>query len=282
MGGVGRVRGVLLPVLALCAATAGAADPAPVTVRLIADTAHLEAGGSVDVGALFTIAPGWHIYWKNPGDSGLATSVRLAPPEGMSAGALQWPLPERFSDAGGLVSYGYEHSTLLATGVRLPSPVPAHPGPIRAEVSWLACKERCILGEARLELELPPPPAAVRAATFERWRERLPLPLGTAGAPFELNVIGGLTAGASAGELTLWLRWATPPSQVELFPEGGDRLKVDRVHVQTRGGLTRIDVTLHALGPAGDRARSLPVLVVTSDAAVRKGYEVRLPVVAGS
>jgi DsbC/DsbD-like thiol-disulfide interchange protein len=43
--------------------------------RLVADVASVEPGTTFTTGIVLTMAPGWHIYWKNPGESGLATSI---------------------------------------------------------------------------------------------------------------------------------------------------------------------------------------------------------------
>jgi thiol:disulfide interchange protein DsbD len=38
-------------------------------------------------------ASGWHTYWKNPGDSGLATELNWTLPAGWQAGPIQPPSP---------------------------------------------------------------------------------------------------------------------------------------------------------------------------------------------
>src|SRR5471032_2576062 len=53
-----------------------------------------------------TIEPGWHTYWRNPGDSGLATSIAWTLPKGVTAGVPSWPAPERFT-TGPIVNFGY-------------------------------------------------------------------------------------------------------------------------------------------------------------------------------
>ena len=60
---------------------------------------------------------GWHVYWRNPGDSGLATALNWTLPPGVTAGELQWPYPHR-SQLGDIVNYGYDK-------VRFPVPLPS-------------------------------------------------------------------------------------------------------------------------------------------------------------
>lgn len=64
--------------------------------------------------------PGWHTYWKNPGQAGMATSLQWQLPTGWEAGEIAWPVPVKFM-AGGLVNFGYADNVLLAVPVRIPA-----------------------------------------------------------------------------------------------------------------------------------------------------------------
>src|SRR5690606_26735552 len=112
-------------------------------------------GQTVLVGLHKRITPGWHTYWKNPGDSGQATAIEWRLPEGAAAGDIQWPMPSRFR-LGPVVNYGYEGEVTLLTEIAVPEG--AAPGsifPIRATVDWLVCEEICIPEQVSLGLDLP-------------------------------------------------------------------------------------------------------------------------------
>src|SRR3954469_14132689 len=96
-------------VIGLCAAAAARAAPRGdlVAAKLLVDTSGIEPGKPFTVGVVLTIKPGWHVYWKNPGQTGIATSVDFAVPAGFTVGDLQFPVPERFELPGGLISFGY-------------------------------------------------------------------------------------------------------------------------------------------------------------------------------
>src|SRR5947209_2546423 len=76
------------------------------------EAAFLSETQSIQPGKPFTVAlelkmkDGWHTYWRNPGDSGMATAIRWALPEGFSAGPIQWPYPSRI-EGQSLASFGY-------------------------------------------------------------------------------------------------------------------------------------------------------------------------------
>jgi thiol:disulfide interchange protein DsbD len=144
--------------LALGAAVCTGAAAAPVK------TAHLEAelvaqgeaapGGETYVALVQTLEPGWHSYWRNPGSAGEATSLQWTLPEGWSAGDIVWATPTRIP-VGPLVSFGYEGKVVLPVPVTVPAD--ARPGSretLKAEASFLVCKEICIPAQASLSVDL--------------------------------------------------------------------------------------------------------------------------------
>ena len=97
----------------------------------------------------------WHIYWKNPGASGLSTTIDWMLPENIVAGEIQWPAPERIQ-LGGLVNYGYEEEAVFIVTLQAPEDLKLGSElTITADLFWLICQEICLPGEATLELVLP-------------------------------------------------------------------------------------------------------------------------------
>lgn len=146
--------------------------------ELIAERTAVAPGRTFTVALRLRLEDGWHVYWKNPGDSGMATSIAWALPAGFSAGAIQWPHPARI-DTGPLTSYGYERGVLLLADLQPPAALAfGESVSIRAKSDWLVCKEICLPASADLALELP---VAVTAPADPRWlsafgeaRARLP------------------------------------------------------------------------------------------------------------
>jgi DsbC/DsbD-like thiol-disulfide interchange protein len=141
-------------------------------VELIADTDRVQSGAEFHAGVLFRMDPEWHVYWKNPGDSGMAPVFKWVLPEGISVGAVQWPTPKKI-DLPPLSSYGYEGEVLLAMPFQVSSAFnPNDLGLIKVKVEWLACKVECIPGQAELELAAPFP---AQADIFEKTKARYPI-----------------------------------------------------------------------------------------------------------
>lgn len=146
-----------------------AADPQPVEARLIADTTAIVPGQSFRLGVELKLAPGWHVYYKEPGDVGRGTTVELVAPQGLTPADLRWAKPNRFDDAG-FRSYGYVDRTVVVIPVTAPSSLkPGDKVQVKVLVTWLACKSECVPGEAELTLELPVSAAAlaVNKADFD-------------------------------------------------------------------------------------------------------------------
>ncbi|NBS06712.1 MAG: thiol:disulfide interchange protein [Verrucomicrobia bacterium] len=204
-----------LPCLLLLQASLWA-DPVAKTpqlvVDLLAEPTPLQSGKPVTLALRFRPAPGWHIYWSNPGDSGLPPSVTWKLPPGWTAGELQFPSPEKIL-VPPLVSYGYEQETLLLTTFsisdheKMPSSFP-----IEADIEWLVCKETCLPGKAHLNLTLPtqPKPNIDLQGLFDDVRRDLPVSIPSI-------PISAVTEGST---LRLTVQPKTQVGSLTLFPEG--------------------------------------------------------------
>ncbi len=154
------------------------AGDARVEVRLLADQVRSAPGALLRVGVLFDLDPGWHLYWRNPGQSGLATEIEWQL-DGAEVGPLEWPAPEAFSESDGLLTtYGYQEQVLLAAPVRF-APGERGPRTLRAVADFLVCKVQCVPGRVELERALevgdaPLPADAATQALFERYAARVP------------------------------------------------------------------------------------------------------------
>jgi thiol:disulfide interchange protein DsbD len=136
------------------------------------------------LGLSITHQPGWHTYWKNPGDSGLPTQFEWKLPPGIDAGEIAWPVPHKIP-LGTLANYGYEGTVLLPVPMTVGSAFA--PGPLAKEVtlqlqaSWLVCRKECIPEEGTFTLQLPiQSTTALNAAAFEAAQKAHPQPLAAA------------------------------------------------------------------------------------------------------
>lgn len=177
----------LAPLLCLAASITGAPPSALAAsmtptlnarVALVADHASIAPGQAFKAGLRIVHDAGWHTYWANPGDSGLPTRFDWTLPAGASAGAIEWPLPERLL-ASGLTNFGYSDALLLPATLRVPADARVgsrFQATLRAR--WLICEEACIPDEATLTLDLPiesTPRASADADDFRATAARVPV-----------------------------------------------------------------------------------------------------------
>jgi len=148
--------------------------------RLLLSADSAKPGETLWAGVELKMAPGWHTYWRYGGDAGIPTTVAWTLPPGVSAGAIQWPVPEKTVTPAGdtpLYTYGYEKLVVLLVPVKLAADL--RPGPVQlsAEAGWMECKNTCNRYTAKLSASLivggADKPSA-NAGLLEQWRARLP------------------------------------------------------------------------------------------------------------
>jgi thiol:disulfide interchange protein len=212
-------RILFLLALLLAATPAAAQNPQPkVHARLVAEDKAVAPGGTITVALEEKIAPGWHTYWKNPGDAGAPTDIQWTLPPGWKAGAIQWPRPKRLP-VGPLMDYGYEGTPWLLTTLTAPADATG-PVTIKAAVSWLVCQQICIPEDAVLTLTLPvgkgePDPAV--AKDFAEARALLPV-----ASPWKVNYALGNTLDVYVAAPSLA---AAHPTTADFFPATGGTIK---------------------------------------------------------
>jgi thiol:disulfide interchange protein/DsbC/DsbD-like thiol-disulfide interchange protein len=147
-----------------------------VQATLVADATAVVPGKPFTAGLLLRMVPNWHTYWKFPGDAGLATEITWKLPEGWKAGEIQWPIPLKLDEPGGIQIYGYHDEVLLLQQITPPATLKDSKVEVAAEASWLVCERICIPGSAKLQLELPVAARNVAAneEVFSRYRRSLP------------------------------------------------------------------------------------------------------------
>lgn len=233
-----------------------------VTASLLASHSAVRAGQGVILALQLQVAPGWYVYWDNPGDSGIPTRVELQAP-GLELERVWWPAPTEIPAAGGILNLGHkEQLTLLIPASVLPGD--GERLEIRGEARWLVCRaDACVPGQATLSLDLdrragrpgrgtataiPAPIAAALAA--------MPPAVATSMQGTELRALIPAT-----GEVTLYPGFAlldllpvgAPPPFTTTLTDGGTELRL------TLTGAPPADAFAVALvaSPLGARAFTL-------------------------
>ncbi|MEP7070784.1 MAG: protein-disulfide reductase DsbD domain-containing protein [Verrucomicrobiota bacterium] len=126
-----------------------------VQAEMLASTTAVVAGQPFLIGLRLRMTPGWHTYWKYPGDAGIPTDVKWQLPVGWKVGPIQWPIPQKLNEPGDIQIYGYRDEALLVQKITPPARLTAESSVLAAKVNWLVCEKICIPGEASLSLQFP-------------------------------------------------------------------------------------------------------------------------------
>ncbi|MCP5420009.1 MAG: thioredoxin family protein [Gammaproteobacteria bacterium] len=170
-GGFSLLAAFVLSIFVICpslSVAATSASTANTTVQLISEVESIQPGHEFWVALQMQIREGWHTYWRNPGDTGAATTLKWSLPDGFAATEVYWPYPERIPYEP-LVNYGYHDQVALLVGITPPDTLSADRQTIGLKASWLVCADICVPEKAQFELTL-----LVRDATPSidpRWKD---------------------------------------------------------------------------------------------------------------
>ncbi len=175
-------------------AAPSSADVTHLHVQLVVPASNLKPGETVKGGLYFKLEPGWHVYWKNAGDAGEPPHIKWTLPDGITAGPLEFPVPQRLP-VSTLMDYGYEGEVLYPFEITTAAGAKAGDAILHAKVDWLVCREECIPGKAELETTrtVGPGGSSVEpdAGLFARLGNKLPKPLpASAKANFQPTATG--------------------------------------------------------------------------------------------
>ncbi len=123
-------------------------QPTHATARIVVDSQAQKPGEPVWVGVEMTMDPGWHIYWSNPGDSGVPPSVEWSLPEGFVMEGPFFGAPKRITTEYE-TTFGYEGTTTILYRLKVPQDYVGEVE-LKGDARWLVCKEACLPGSASL------------------------------------------------------------------------------------------------------------------------------------
>jgi len=217
------------------------------------------------LGVKFSISPGWYIYWRNPGDAGLAPEIHLDVPSYLKTGEIEFPLPEKIVH-GDIVSYGYYKEVVLLIPVQVSSKEKLmKQGIIQAKVNWLVCSESCIPGSATLKYRISKASQRERSI-IEQYRKRIPGKFESSGLKvedFKVEKKGNLIfarikfSGKDANRI------------VDFYPDENDKFSIDFKSIRVKDGV--VEISARAVNPSEELNFLSGVVVLKNE-----GYELKL------
>ena len=207
-------------------------------VRLVTPYETAPRDGEILLGLHFTLAKGWHVYWKNSGDAGFPPVVVFEKAAGLGEPELLWPAPERFELPGDLVAFGYENEVVYPVRARL-SNAPGEVLKLSADVDYLVCEVDCIPYRYTLTLDQPlaaagqsAKPDSATEPLVTAWWNRLPEE-----APAGVTTEGALLTGTGGPALEVRVDGAKPGAEPPgLFLEAHEDFETEKPEVRTTDG----------------------------------------------
>ncbi|KAB2844987.1 MAG: thiol:disulfide interchange protein, partial [Melioribacteraceae bacterium] len=115
-----------------------------VDAELITNVKSIQPGKEFWVALKLTAKQDWHTYWRNPGDSGLPTTIEWNLPEGFKHSEIFWTYPEVFV-VEGIANFGYDKEELLLIKIIPPKNLQTNKSAtLKAKANWLACRVECV------------------------------------------------------------------------------------------------------------------------------------------
>jgi DsbC/DsbD-like thiol-disulfide interchange protein len=202
----------------------------------------------VRAGIEIKLDPGWHTYWRDPGDSGVPPKIDFTGSDNVKSVTVLWPAPERFPDGAGGASIGYLDRVILPLHV---TPQNAgKPSSLQLKLGYDICSNMCVPVESELKLSLNGDGA--EEAAIEKAEIRVPR-RATLG---EGDVKAGATKDIGAGNLAI----------LSVHREAGTPHDHVVVEVAVPAGAA---VDLFAEGPTSDWSLPLPEVKGSGDGQTR-------------
>ena len=266
----------LLPVVLLTLA-GNAAQAAHTQVQLLLSANTARPGDTIWAGVDMKMDPAWHTYWRNPGEAGMATKIQWQLPPGVTAGDIEWPLPEKLPPAE-VTTYGYNNEVMLLVPLKVAADLkPGMVLDLKANVSWLECKEECLPGKATVEAQLntgrETEPSA-DAAAIDSWKSKVPKPATN------LFAFAWWTGSANGDQRSLTIQIKLPkPDSVDFFPNASDNFEVQpatKFIFDEYSNSILLDKSVKKF--SGDWPKEISGVIVMDVGNQRQGFDVKIPI----
>jgi thiol:disulfide interchange protein len=250
-------------------------------VKLLLSADTVKPGDTIYIGVDMQMEAGWHTYWKNPGDAGSATEIKWQLPPGITAGDIQWPLPEKLPPIE-VTTYGYENETMLIVPLTIATNFSGSEIDLKANVSWLECKDVCIPANQDVETKLSvggETKSSGDAAAIDSWQKKVP-PLAS---EFHARAFWLKPAEGDLRQLEVKFAFSPKPDAADFYPNANTNTNQDfEVQPQVQwqpdkeDGWIQMDKTVKKF--SGNWPQEISGVIVLETGSTRQGFEIKIPV----
>ena len=251
-------------------------------VELWTDQSTARPGSTVTAAIRLQMAEGWHIYWRHPGDEvGLKTRVEWTLPPGVTAGAIQWPVPDKTTEKE-FDTLTYSGTVVLLVPIQIPAGQVLGPITLKAKVRWLECHEECVPGNATVETRVTVDnlsEVSVHLAEIQSARQRVPRTI----QDLPIRAVWEASEGVVPRKLVISWKPGSGVSGFDVFPfeavGGVAPVSIKTEYLDPQNGFLRIRKTV-PVGDSGWPDRLEGLLVAKGAEPAAEPVEFSVPIVA--
>jgi thiol:disulfide interchange protein DsbD len=202
-------------------------------------------------------------------------------PPGVTAGEIQWPLPEKLPPVE-VTTYGYDDEVVLLVPLKLAADLKPGPLDLKAKVSWLECKAACIPGNGNVEATLnisDQTKASADAALIESWKSKVPQTNGF--YQFQAWWENVTNDDTRSFIMSNWRGGADKNikfASVDFFPNTSDNFEVQAATEIISAYSADICLRKAVKKFSGDWPKEISGVLVLQMSNSREGFEVKMPV----
>jgi thiol:disulfide interchange protein len=226
--------------------------------------------------------PGWHTYWKNPGAAGMATKIEWQLPPGISPDETQWPLPKKLPPIE-VTTYGYEDEAMLIVPLKIETNFSAGEIDLKANISWLECKDVCIPANQDVEAKLNiggETKTSAEAATIDLWKSKVPVQEEN----WSVRAAWEKPASSDSRALTiegtvLKEKKTVRIDSADFFPDASDNFEIQAATEKVPDANSLFSFRKIVKKYSGDWPKEISGVVTLEGSIGHESFEVKLPVV---
>ncbi|HEX4263869.1 MAG TPA: protein-disulfide reductase DsbD domain-containing protein, partial [Verrucomicrobiae bacterium] len=258
---------------------AASAQAAHTHAQLILADETARPGDTVLAGVHLKMELGWHTYWKNPGSAGMPTKIEWQLPPGVTAGEIEWPLPEKLPPDE-VITYAYEDEVVLIVPLKIATDLKPGPLELKAKLSWLECKEQCIPAGADVQTTLTigdVTKPSTDETLINSWKSKTP----TLSSPFSFQAHWEKPANNDTRTLivegTQTGSDLIPIEKADFFPDASDDFEVQgpTAKLESKNGFALSKAVKKF---SGDWPSKISGVVVIETNGRRSGFEMNVPI----
>ena len=233
-------------------------------------------GDTVLAGIQLHMDPQWHTFWRNAGGTGIPTSVNWDLSWSVTAGDIQWPVPEKLPPTNH-TTYGYTKDVVLLVPLKIAYGVPRGSLDLKATVSWLEFNKEGIPGSAEVHATVgigrQNQPSA-EAGLLRAWQAKLP----QSGAALSARAWWDGAATSDVRPMVLEWKSSQAAGEADFFPYESQISEVQGATERIPAEAGKIRLRKQVKKFTGDWPGQVSGLLIEKTGGKQSAFEVTLPI----